>query len=238
MFTRRKKDRDLPFCSCVIVAAGMSERMGEDKMRLELCGAPLIARTLEAIEICPCIGEIILVTHSQDIVDMAKLCREFGIDKVTKIIVGGETRMRSVLAGLSEISPRAGLVAIHDGARPLVTPEIVEAAVRAAETKLAAAPAIPLRDTIKHVNERGEADSTPPRAEYAAVQTPQVFEADLIKAALTAAMEKDLELTDDCAAVEALGVKPAMVPGSWENIKVTTPLDIRIAETIYRDRGR
>ena len=205
-------------------------------MKLELGGLPIIARTLEAIEACAGIHEIVLVTHAEDIVEMAKLCRDYGIEKVTKIVVGGETRTESVLAGLYEIGAAAKLVAIHDGARPLVTAELFEEAIEAANGHLAAAPAVPLRDTIKHVNKYSEADATPPREEFMAVQTPQVFEVDLIKAALVNAQEKNLVLTDDCSAVEAIGVKPLMTLGSEENIKITTPMDIKIAEAILAAR--
>ena len=239
LFSRAAKPQVDPCCSCVIVAAGSSSRMGEDKMKLELGGIPVIARTLDAIEACPGIHEIVLVTHADNIVEMAKLCRDYGIMKATKIIVGGDTRTESVLAGLYEISTGAKLVAIHDGARPLVTTELVEETIAAAREHLAAAPAVPLRDTIKHVNSYSEADSTPPRAEFVSVQTPQVFEVDLIKAALVNAQEKNLVLTDDCSAVEVIGVKPLMTCGSEENIKITTPLDIKIAEAILaaRDTG-
>ena len=235
-FAKTPDHRSLPFCSCIIVAAGSSERMGEDKMMMDLGGAPLITYTLRAIELCDCIQEIILVTSGDSIVDMARLCKEYDISKMSKIITGGETRMESALAGLMEISGEASLAAIHDGARPFVTQEIIELTVSAASEKLAAAPAVPLKDTIKHVNNHGEAYETPPRREYLAVQTPQVFEADLIKAALTAAWDRGFALTDDCSAVEALGVKPVMTPGSEENIKVTSPLDIIIAEAILRRR--
>ena len=236
IFTKKRGQKELPFCSCVIVAAGSSARMGEDKMMMSLGGAPLIVRTLQAIDRCACIHEIILVTNGERVVEMAKLCREYDISKVSKIMVGGETRLESVLTGIMEISGEAVLAAIHDGARPFITADVLESAVYAASEKLAAAPAVPLKDTIKHVNKYGEADGTPVRSQYMAVQTPQVFDADLIKAALTAARESGLEFTDDCSAVEALGVKPVMTFGSEENIKITSPFDMVIAEAIFSAR--
>ncbi len=231
-----RKAQSRVFCTAVIVAAGSSARMGFDKLMAPLCGVPVIVHTLRAFENCERVDEIIVVTQSDKIVDIAGLCKVHGISKATKILVGGETRVHSSLAGVSEADKRAKVIAIHDGARPLVTPEIISAAVHEAVLKRAAAPAIPVRDTIKSA-ENGVVTATPDRASLFAVQTPQIFDADIIKAALTDAVVKGLAVTDDCAAAEAMGIKIRLTGGSDENIKITTPVDLLTAEGILRKRG-
>ena len=232
---RKKKEEKRPFCSAVVVAAGASERMGTDKLMLDLGGMPVLARTLKALQACTCIDEIVVVTQPEKIVPVAKLCKEYGITLATKILSGGATRAESALIGLSEISSEAALAAIHDGARPLVTPAVVSAAVEAASRCLAAAPAVPVKDTVK-IAENGVVAETPDRESTMAVQTPQVFQPDIIKGALTYALEQEIPVTDDCSAVELLGVDVFLTPGDEENIKITTPLDISLAETILRRR--
>lgn len=144
--------------------------------------------------------------------------------------------MASVLSGLREADPASELVAIHDAARPLVTKEIVDQTIQKAAVCGAAAPAIPVKDTIKRaVN--GVVVSTLDRSELFAVQTPQVFEHGLILGALEKAMSDEVEVTDDCAAVERLGMTVSLTEGSYENIKLTTPEDILVAETILERRG-
>lgn len=231
----RKKEIPRPFCSAVIVAAGSSERMGVDKMAIDLGGIPLLACTLRAIEECTCIDEIIVVTRSEKIVDVSCLCKDYNISKATKILCGGTTRLESVFAGLMETDERARYIAVHDGARPFVTPEIVEETLQAAIQHLAAAPAVPVKDTIK-LAEDGVVIQTPDRNKTVAVQTPQIFVTEIIKAALTDALEREISFTDDCSAVEALGVKIHLTKGSEENIKITTPIDVGLAEVIVRSR--
>ena len=155
----------------------------------------------------------------------------------TKVVVGGMTRAESSLAGVLAASNRATLIGIHDAARPLVTDAIITDTVCAAQKSRAAAPGIPVRDTVK-VTSDGIITGTPARSTLSAIQTPQVFQADLIKAALTNAMRKHLAITDDCSAVEQLRVKPVVTQGSEENIKITTPIDIELAELILRRRGK
>ena len=228
-------DKSRPFCSAVVVAAGSSQRMGGDKMMLELGGMPILARTLCAMDACECIDEIVVVTQQEKIMDVAKLCRDYGIEKATKIVCGGVNRSESSLAGVCEISTKAKLVAIHDGARPLVDEEIVRRAVHAASLHKAAAPAVPIKDTVKIV--KGDVvEKTPNRATVKAVQTPQVFVPELIKAALTYVMQNELEVTDDCSAVELLDVPVRLTEGSDENIKITTPRDLMIAQMILDSR--
>lgn len=195
----------------------------------------VIAHTLRALECCPYIHEIVIVTREDMIVPLAQLCADYSISKVSKVVLGGETRAHSVRLGMLEISERASLIAIHDAARPLVTQEVLAEVIQTAARSGAAAPAIPVKDTIKRATD-GIVEETPNRSELFAVQTPQVFEADLIRAALHQAIEQNIPLTDDCSAVERLGMKVTLTRGSEENIKITTPTDLIVAEAILQWR--
>lgn len=236
LFRRRKKNAQ-PYCTAIVVAAGSSTRMnGLDKILLPLQEQPLIVHTLRALELCPAIAEIIVVTREDLIVPISRLCSDYALTKVTKVVLGGATRVHSVQCGLAEVPGQTELIAIHDGARPLVTSDVMEEAIRTAGRCGAAAPAIPVKDTIKRAAS-GVVSETLERSELFAVQTPQVFEADLIRAAVYHAVENDLPLTDDCSAVERLGMKVTLTCGSEENIKITTPADVIVAEAILAERG-
>ena len=237
MFWRRKqKKRQEPCCSAVVVAAGSSTRMGMDKLMLPLDETPVIVYTLRAVQAAPSVGEIILVTREDLIVPMSQLCQDYAISKVTKVVRGGASRTQSVRLGTLEVSGDAQVIAIHDGARPFVSAEVIERAVAQAMETGAAAPAVPVKDTIKVAHD-GVVESTPDRACVFAVQTPQVFESSLIKAALQKALDDGLELTDDCAAVERLGMKVALTRGDERNIKLTTPEDLAVAQAILELEG-
>ena len=149
--------------------------------------------------------------------------------------MGGADRIHSVQAGLREVDPRAELIAIHDGARPLVSQEILRNTIARAALTGAAAPGVPVTDTIKRT-EDGQTVETVDRSSLWAVQTPQVFEAGLIRGAIQKAMEDGELLTDDCGAVERLGMKVTLTSGSRENIKITTPLDLILGEAILQAR--
>ena len=237
MFWRRKqKKRQEPCCSAVVVAAGSSTRMGMDKLMLPLDETPVIVYTLRAAQAAPSVGEIILVTREDLIVPMSQLCQDYAISKVTKVVRGGASRTQSVRLGTLEVSGDAQVIAIHDGARPFVSAEVIERVVAQAMETGAAAPALPVKDTIKVAHD-GVVESTPDRACLFAVQTPQVFESSLIKAALQKALDDGLELTDDCAAVERLGMKVALTRGDERNIKLTTPEDLAVAQAILELEG-
>ena len=237
MFWRRKqKKRQEPCCSAVVVAAGSSTRMGMDKLMLPLDETPVIVYTLRAVQAAPSVGEIILVTREDLIVPMSQMCQDYAISKVTKVVRGGASRTQSVRLGTLEVSGDAQVIAIHDGARPFVSAEVIERAVAQAMETGAAAPAVPVKDTIKVAHD-GVVESTPDRACLFAVQTPQVFESSLIKAALQKALDDGLELTDDCAAVERLGMKVALTRGDERNIKLTTPEDLAVAQAILELEG-
>ena len=230
-----KKPRN---CSAVIVAAGSARRMeGIDKVLAKLGELPVLVHTLYAFQDCPSIQEVVVVTREDLLMEVGRLCKEYRLDKVKKIIVGGAERINSVRAGLNEINPAADLVAIHDGARPLVTQKILKETVARAAATGAAVPAIPVIDTIKRV-EDGFTVETVDRSALRAMQTPQVFETGLIRAALEKALADGENLTDDCAAVERLGMKVALTEGSRENIKITTPFDLMLGESILEARVR
>lgn len=235
-FLNRKKKHDGPTCTAVVPAAGHSVRMGEDKLLLPIGGVPMLLHTLRALESCPYITEIIVVTREELIVPVGQLCNDAALTKVRKVVVGGQTRSASVLAGLREADPASELIAIHDGDRPFVTGEILDKTILKAAQCGAAAPAVPVKDTIKRAVD-GVVENTPDRSELFAVQTPQVFEHGLILGALEKAAADQVELTDDCSAVERLGMPVSLTAGSYENIKLTTPGDLAVAAAILEGRG-
>ena len=224
----RKKDRR-PACTAVVAAAGSSTRMGgQDKLLLPLGEEPVLARTLRALELCPFITEIVVVTRRDLIVPVGQLCRDCRFEKVTRVIPGGATRTESVLNGVREAGEGPELIAIHDGARPLVSQALLEAVITRAAQCGAAAPAVPVKDTVKRARD-GVVTATLAREELFAVQTPQVFQTDLIRTALERALEEGAALTDDCSAVERLGIGVALTEGDYRNLKITTPEDLAAA---------
>lgn len=223
-------------CTAVVPAAGRSVRMGEDKLFLSLGEVPVILRTLRTLESSPYITEIIIAAREEQLVPLGQLCKEAALAKVQKIVVGGETRSASVLAGIREADPASELIAVHDGDRPLVTVDIVNAAIEKAAQRGAAAPAVPVKDTVKRSAD-GVVTATLDRTELYAVQTPQVFEHGLILGALEKAMADGAELTDDCSAVERIGMPVCLTEGSYDNIKLTTPEDLAVAEAILERWG-
>lgn len=223
-------------CCVVIVAAGSASRMqGTDKIIAELCGEPLIVHTVRTFETCDDIEEIVVVTRNELRQTLNELFVRYQFTKVKTVCKGGENRAESVWLGLGQVSKKCDLVAIHDGARPLVDTRIIHDAVRKAAKFGAAAPAIPVKDTIKIVK-NGIVESTPDRSALYAVQTPQVFDRKIFQAALEKALKGKLTLTDDCSAAEAFGMKVTVIEGSEENLKVTTPQDLVLAEKLMQAR--
>ena len=170
------------------------------------------------------------------IVAAGSASRMGGIDKVTTVVAGGASRQESVSLGMNALSDKCELAAIQDGARPLVTWELIDRVVRAAHSYHAAIPVIPVKDTIKVCNS-ALVVSTPDRATLRAVQTPQVFDFDLLRGALKKAAEDGAEVTDDCSAVERLGMTVKTVEGDERNLKVTTPLDLKLAEMLMEENA-
>lgn len=223
------------YCTAILVAAGSSSRMGgQDKLLTSLNGMTVLERSALALDENELINEIIVVTREELIEQVGLLLNARGIKKLTKIVPGGETRTESVEAGLNVVSGKTILVAIHDAARPLVSQRIITETIRKASQTRAAAPAIALKDTIKEVNQN-VVISTPDRKKLLAVQTPQVFDFDILRGAIKKAKKDSIPLTDDCSAVEHLGMNVFLTNGSEENIKITTPFDLKIAKMILGD---
>ena len=228
-----RKVLPLKYCGAVIVAAGTASRMGGiDKVMAELEGEPMILRTVRTFQTCEAIREIIIVTREDLIIPIMGLCA--GLEKVKAVVVGGSSRQESVERGLNALSDKVKLVAVQDGARPLITHAVIDRTVRAAHTYGAAAPAIPVKDTIKVVT-GGVVSSTPDRKTLQAVQTPQVFDLDMLRGSLKKAKADGAEVTDDCSAVERLGMSIKIVEGDERNIKVTTPMDLKIAKLLLEE---
>ena len=228
-----RKALPLKYCGAVIVAAGTASRMGRiDKVMAPLRGEPMIVRTVRTFQTCDAIREIVIVTRPDLLQRIMNLCA--GFDKVTAVVAGGSSRPESVSAGLNALSDKVKLAAIQDGARPLITWQVIDRTVRAAHTYGAAAPAVPVKDTIKVV-QGGVVKATPDRSRLQAVQTPQVFDLDLLRGALKKARETGTQITDDCSAVELLGMSVKIVDGDERNIKVTTPIDLKLAEAFLED---
>ena len=223
----------LKYCGAVIVAAGSASRMGGiDKVMAPLQGEPMVLRTIRQFQDCDAIKEIVVVTREDLILPIMSLVQ--GLDKVKAVVAGGASRQESVNLGLNALSEKVKLAAVHDGARPLITWQVIDRAVRAANSYGAAAPAIPVKDTIKVVN-GGVVKETPDRKHLYAVQTPQVFDIDLLRGALKKAAEDGAEVTDDCSAVERLGMSVKIVEGDEQNLKVTTPFDLAVAKMLLEE---
>lgn len=231
-----KKKDDIPICSAVIVAAGSSQRMGCDKLSMSLGGMPVLARTLSVFEKSAFVDEIVVVTRADRLTEVADLCRQYEFGKVKQVLIGGATRAESSLAGVSNVNSKAKLIAIHDAARPFVSEALIERTVRAARTYLSAVPALRCVDTLKAADEQGFVAGGLDRDKVLRVQTPQIFHADLIKGALTHAVSRKLPITDDCSAMELMGVKTFVVEGEEQNIKLTSPEDLSLAEAILREQ--
>lgn len=240
-FLRRIKDANRPRCTALVAAAGASSRMeGVNKLLEPLEDVPVLVRTLASLQVAEEVDEIVVAAREEDLVEISRLCHTYGITKCTKVVRGGESRAHSVLLAALEASPESALLAVQDGARPLVTPELIGRVINAAARCGAAAPAVAVKDTVKTVRADGAVERTLERDTLRAVQTPQVFEASLLKAALQSALESGVPVTDDCSAVERLGKVVFLVEGEEENLKITTPVDLILAEAILkaREEGR
>ena len=225
-------------CCAVIAAAGRSSRMGSgiSKQFLPLLEVPAVVRTLKAFDGAQTVERVVVVCREEDLGEMRSCVGRFGIRKVSSVVPGGASRQESVFAGIREVSPAFGYVAVQDGARPLVTPEEIDLCVRDAFRTGASALGTPLKDTVKRVDAAQRVLSTPAREELWAVQTPQVFRLDLYRLALAKALADGKSYTDDCQLVERIGIKVHLCRGSYENIKLTTREDLVIAEAILKKR--
>lgn len=229
----KKSERGI--VSAVIVAAGKSTRMNSsiNKQYIEVCGLPVLARTINAFEDCKLVDEIILVVNQNDIIYCKKnIIDVYDFTKVTQIVGGGNTRQQSVLKGLNSVNKNSEVVLIHDGARPFIEQGIIIESILTASNFGAACVAVPVKDTIKKSGEEGFVKETVPREKLWAIQTPQVFKHSLIKEAHRQAVIDSFDGTDDSILVERLGLPVKLVMGSYDNIKITTQEDLIISEAI------
>jgi 2-C-methyl-D-erythritol 4-phosphate cytidylyltransferase len=218
--------------AAIIVAAGASRRMaGRDKLLAELGGKPLLVSTLNAFVNSPLVDEVVLVVSDPNLEHMKALCKQYKLEKVGSVVSGGARRQDSVAAGLREVA--GGWVLIHDGARPLITAQLITAVLSAAVATGAAVPALPVIDTIKQT-EGHRVVRTLDRHNLYNIQTPQAFRYEILQQAYRVS---EIEATDDAQLVEQAGVTVSLCEGSYDNIKVTTPLDLDLARLLLNKRG-
>lgn len=225
------------FVSAVILAGGSGTRVGGDKTKqmLEICGKPLVVHTLLAFQKSEYINEIVVVAKKEELDSYESFKKEYGISKITKVVVGGETRQESVKNGFDAIDPSADYVAIHDGARALITEEQIKAVVMGAMAHGAAIAATKAVDTIKY-SEGVKIEQTVPREHVWLAQTPQIFKDEIYRAAIYTAQNEGFVGTDDSSLVEHIGIGVYLVDTGHENFKVTYKGDLVRAEQILRER--
>jgi len=229
----------MPHVSAIIPAAGAGKRMGgsTNKQYLSIGSNPVIIEALLPFENSPLINEIILVSPADSINYVREIVDRFNISKVTKIVEGGKERQDSIKNGLDSLDGATDIVVVHDGVRPFIEREVLEETIREAGKYGAAIAAVPVKDTVKEVDE-GVISRTVPRQALWLAQTPQTFRYELIRAAYDHAEESGLRATDDASLVEAMGKEVRIVMGSYDNIKITTPEDLVFAEAIIKERSR
>jgi 2-C-methyl-D-erythritol 4-phosphate cytidylyltransferase len=223
----------------IIVAAGQGRRFpGEQKKQfLPLAGKPVIAHSLAAFEATPLIRSVLLVVHPED----ADWCRReiverFGFAKVSRIVPGGAERQDSVRTGLEALKEENGIVVIHDGVRPLVSREMIEASIEGAVRFGAVVMAVPSKETIKRVDREGRVLETLDRQALRQIQTPQAFRTAVLREAYRRSMAEGFLGTDDASLVERIGIEVRVLPGDYANIKITTPEDLLVADRLIRER--
>lgn len=221
----------------VIVAAGKGTRMGtrESKQYLALEGKPIIVHTLEVFSQIPWLQEIVLVTGREDVPRCQTWIQDYGLDKVSAVIPGGSERQQSVYEGIKQISSE--WVMIHDGVRPFVTQEEIESCRDAAIRQGASVLGVPVKDTIKQVNGKGQITGTPDRQSLWAVQTPQAFRLSDLRLAHESAAKDGFTGTDDAMLMERAGYPVTVVEGKYSNIKITTPEDLEYAAFLQKRKG-
>lgn len=220
----------------VIVAAGSSSRMGgRNKLLAPLGGAPVVAHSIAAFEGFAQVSDIVIVTREEDIPDYLRIVAGLGCRKVRTVVKGGATRQQSVRAGVEALPDGCSYIAIHDGARPLVTGQVFARCLEAARLHGAATAAVPVKDTIKQAGPDGRVDGTPDRSRLWAVQTPQVFRLGLYRQAVEQAAQSGRDYTDDCQLVESIGQEVYLSLGDYRNMKITTPEDLVIARALLEE---
>src|SRR5699024_563401 len=230
---------DKKFVSVIIAAAGMSNRMGSkiNKQFISIDNKPILAHTIEKFEICNYVDEIIVVAKDEEIEYCKReIVKKYGFNKVSKVVRGGKTRQDSAYNGLLGLNEKAGIVLIHDGARPFVKNENIVDGIKGVLKYDACVIGVPVKDTIKVVGSDNDVDKTPNRDKIWAAQTPQCFKHAIIMEAYEKAIKNGFVGTDDSMLVERAGYEVKMVMGSYENIKITTPEDLIVAESLLKDK--
>jgi 2-C-methyl-D-erythritol 4-phosphate cytidylyltransferase len=228
------KNRQRRFISAVIPAAGQGTRMGTslNKQYLTLAGKPILAYTIDVFERCPLVNEIVVVINPNEQEIFKRQILNRGHYKKVNIAFGGRSRQESVYRGLQKVNTQCQMVLIHDGARPLIDGDLILRCIYETIKHHATIVAVPAKNTIKVVNSQLGVEYTPNRKLLYEVQTPQTFDFDLIMKAHEQAIEEHAEVTDDAALVERMGEKVTVVKGHYNNIKITTPEDLMIANSI------
>ena len=221
----------------IIAAAGRGVRLGQRKQLLDLCGRPVLAWCLETFAQSPLVDDVIVACEADEVAACEQLARRLCAAKLRAVVRGGERRQDSVLAGLRSAPPGTEFVIVHDGARPFVTGSMIERVLAAARKSGASIVGVAVKDTIKQIGEGGTVMRTIPREQLAAAQTPQAFAFDVLYKAYTAAEAEGFVGTDDAMLVEwAAAAQVIIVEGSNENLKITTPADLMLAEQVARAR--
>ncbi|MEY2499923.1 MAG: 2-C-methyl-D-erythritol 4-phosphate cytidylyltransferase [Verrucomicrobiota bacterium] len=223
--------------TAIIVAAGNSQRMGFDKLLALLGDKPVLAHTIDAFERTASVNEIILVARPDRLREFEELVRQNNFEKVDRVIAGGEQRQDSVRSGLEQLNPKATFVAVHDAARPLVTPEQIERLLELARQHGGAALAEPITNTVKRADENLVVTGSVPRENLYAMQTPQIFARHLLEKAYAAVAANNLSVTDEVSALELLGAKVVLLPNDEWNVKITYPRDLFLAQTVLARRS-
>jgi 2-C-methyl-D-erythritol 4-phosphate cytidylyltransferase len=223
--------------SAIIVAAGDSRRMGFDKLFATIAGRPVIAHTIDAFERAGCVDEIIVVTREDRRAEIKTIVRNENFKKVRPIIPGGKHRQDSVRAGLGQLAPGSRYVAIHDAARPLITAEQIESVFEQCRIHAAASLAEPISDTLKYADAEFFVTAPVDRHQLYAMQTPQIFERQLIEDAYRAVYAENVSVTDEVSAIERLGHMIILIPNKELNFKITYPRDLALAEFVLKQRG-
>lgn len=216
----------------IVVAAGSSTRMGQNKQLISICGLPVLVRTLKAFQQCESVSNIILVASSETVLEYQRLCDSYMLTKVSDIVEGGSNRQESVLCGINRLKDSDEFALIHDGARPLVSEDVINRVIGGLKKYSAVTPVVKVKDTIKEIDQNGVVIKTVKRDALVQVQTPQGVN---VKQYLSAIENKDLGLfTDDVSIFEAAGCKVLTVEGDYKNIKITTPEDVLVAEAFLK----
>lgn len=215
----------------IVLAGGKSHRMGSgvDKAFVTLGSKPVLAHSLQAFEDCADIDHVILVARRDRMEPAGAMIQVFGFAKVKNIVMGGHTRQQSVCNGLTEVDEAATIVAVHDGARPCVTPALISRTVQVAKRYGSGVAAAKITDTVKEVGRGSVVARSLDRSRLWAMQTPQTFRAKWLREAFARVAKKGAKVTDEASAVELLGKDVRLVPSTWANIKITEPDDLPLA---------